>query len=144
MEANLDPLCCSTPPTQVCLSNHSLTGTALVADDGASSEKKEIALSTAPRDPKFPSVNQAKYCFYLYNLVRHSHMAQTPMTINDRQMPPSSCVQYYKCLNENGEDNSECHDYKRRYRSVCPDGERLLCKRCIVVQPQVQVACVAL
>jgi cytochrome c oxidase subunit 6b len=65
-------------------------------DEGAPTKEKEIRLSTARLDPRFPSTNQARHCYTAYN-------------------------EYYKCLQEKDEEAAECKALKHTFRSLCPD-----------------------
>jgi cytochrome c oxidase subunit 6b len=56
---------------------------------------QRFQVKTAPFDPRFPSINQAKTCFTRYN-------------------------EYHKCAKEKGEDNAQCQQYAKYYRSICP------------------------
>jgi cytochrome c oxidase subunit 6b len=64
-------------------------------EDEDEKDKKTIILHTAPIDPRFSGTNASRYCFVVYN-------------------------EYYKCINERGEDDFECKAKGRTYRSICP------------------------
>ena len=52
-------------------------------------------LKTAPYDPRFPTVNQARNCFTRYN-------------------------EFHKCAKEKDAEDPVCKKFASSYRSVCP------------------------
>jgi len=52
-------------------------------------------IETAPHDPRFATINQARYCFVAYN-------------------------EAHKCFKEKSEEDSECRKLAKKYRSICP------------------------
>lgn len=54
-----------------------------------------IAIRTAPRDKRFPSVNQTRHCWSRY-------------------------LEFHACAKQKGEDDPECEKFKRWYNSICP------------------------
>ncbi|KAI8821392.1 cytochrome c oxidase, subunit VIb [Fimicolochytrium jonesii] len=56
----------------------------------------KIELKTAGFDARFPNTNQTKNCWQNY-------------------------VDYFKCTAAKGEDYQPCHQFRRAYRSLCPE-----------------------
>jgi len=56
---------------------------------------EEIKLTTAPFDPRFPNMNQTKYCY-------------------------TSFLDHKRCVKLRGEDYSPCEYFKKVYTSICP------------------------
>lgn len=54
-----------------------------------------ITIRTAPRDKRFPTVNQTKHCWARY-------------------------LEFHACAKAKGEDDPECEKFKRWYGSLCP------------------------
>jgi cytochrome c oxidase subunit 6b len=64
-------------------------------EEPASKDVTVDDIKTAAIDMRFPSTNQARYCYTRYN-------------------------EYYKCLKEKGEE-APCAPYKRAFLSLCPN-----------------------
>lgn len=57
----------------------------------------EVKVGSVPLDYRFPAVNQARTCYTHYN-------------------------EFYKCIEEGKDENSEeCKYHKRFYRAICPN-----------------------
>ncbi|KAK0193609.1 probable COX12-cytochrome-c oxidase, subunit VIB [Armillaria ostoyae] len=62
----------------------------------ASELSSKYVLQTVGFDARFPNQNQTRNCFQNY-------------------------VDYFKCINAKGEDYAPCSQFKRVYRTLCPN-----------------------
>jgi len=59
-------------------------------------QKARYVLQTAGFDARFPNCNQTKHCWQNY-------------------------IDFHKCVNAKGEDFAPCKQFKRAYKSLCPN-----------------------
>ncbi|WVQ81332.1 hypothetical protein IAT38_003455 [Cryptococcus sp. DSM 104549] len=70
-------------------------------------EDKTYVLQTAGFDARFPNQNQTKHC------------ARNPANFLHPQQ--QNFVDFHKCVNAKGEDFAPCQQFKKAYKSLCPN-----------------------
>ncbi|RSH95111.1 Cytochrome c oxidase subunit 6B [Saitozyma podzolica] len=80
--------------------------------------EKTYVLQTAGFDARFPNTNQTKHCWVSAPRLGSLYLHLTSLSL---QSLGQNYVDYHKCVNAKGEDFPPCQQFKRAYRSLCPN-----------------------